>query len=110
MHVVVYLISQASRSHRLTGPRRADGRRAQEATARPVKMIGPTRVSVPSPTARWDGDRSRINEDQASVGPLLEPWKARGEHRHSGEHVLDADDGHEVSRVAQVPHDPDEGW
>jgi hypothetical protein len=55
------------------------------------------------------GDRSRINEDQAGVGPLLEPWKARGKQRHSGKHVPDADDGQEVSRVAQVPMIPMKG-
>src|SRR5215216_1782520 len=56
------------------------------------------------------GCRSCVVEDQAGVGPLLEPGKARGEQRCSGEHVPDTEDDHEVGWVAQVPYDPDEGW
>lgn len=34
--------------------RRSDGRRIQEATTRPVKMIGATSMRAGSPAARWE--------------------------------------------------------
>src|SRR5262249_11942959 len=45
------LVSRYSLIHMSWSTRRVDGRKAQEATASAVKVIGPTSVITPSPTA-----------------------------------------------------------
>ena len=54
MRIFVDLISRELLLALAHGVRRADGRRAQEATTRAVKMIGATNVTAGSPTARWE--------------------------------------------------------
>ena len=55
----------------LTRARRADGRRAQEAATRAVKMIGPTNVTAGSPTMPGGSRSLRVDKDQPGVGPFL---------------------------------------
>jgi hypothetical protein len=72
-------------------------------------MIGATSVQrITDRQAR--GGRSRVGENQAGIGPLLESRKARDEQRRSGKHVPNTEDDHEVGGVAQALHDADEGW
>src|SRR5262245_6142222 len=61
------------------------------------------------PHDQMGDSRPRVVEDQAGIGPLLEPRKAGGEYREAGEHVPDTEDAHEVRRVTQVANDPKEG-
>jgi hypothetical protein len=92
------------------GARRSGGRSAQEAATSPVKIYRGHQRNSGITHRQVGGNCSRVDEDQAGVGPLLESGKARDEQSHPAEHIPDTDDGREVARVAQVLHDPDEGW
>ena len=88
--------------------RRSNGRRAQEATTRPVKMIGATSVESGITRRQVGGGRSRHVEEHAGVGPFLEPRETRGEHRYRTEHLPDAEDDGKA-RIAEMPQNLEKG-
>jgi hypothetical protein len=80
--------------------------------AQPRKSSCSTLLPLPrrDPHCQVGGGRSCVVKDKAGIGSFLESGKTRGEQRHPGQHIPYADDSHEVGRVAQVLHDPDERW
>jgi hypothetical protein len=76
------------------GPQRPGRHGEHKEEERPRQRLSPVAYG------EMRGDRPRVVEDEAGIGPLLQTGKTRREHRDAGQHVPDAEDRHEVRRVA----------